>query len=98
MRNQGESYMTIAKAFGVALSTAQYHTNPDYREYEIKRKIKNYKKLYAEGKTWNQRHPEKWKATMRRINNARYRNDPEFRERQQKYCREYYHKRKNKAI
>lgn len=76
MRKNGISDKKIAEIMKIPPSTVQYHLNPEQKQKQIERSVKNEK----------QRDRRKY---MREYMSKRYKNDEEFKERLKKSNRDY---------
>jgi hypothetical protein len=70
----------LGRMFGITMSNAHYWINDKYRfAYQKKQRIYQIK-LMRQGKTWNQKNPERNKEYMKNYIKNRYHTDPEFRQ------------------
>ena len=91
LREKGWFYREIGDKFNVTEDTVRYHLNPKCKEMVFFHSRKSHKKHGSPSK----RNPEKTKSYIREYMRERRRNDPEFRERQNKAHREYYARKKS---
>jgi DNA-binding Lrp family transcriptional regulator len=75
----GMAYHQIARELNLSVTTVLYWGKQGYREKIKERNKVISNKLYKEGKSWAQIHPEKYREWYRKYQRERYHNDPAFR-------------------
>ena len=74
----------VSRHFDIAISTLQYHINDKTKE-RVKQRAREYSKVYLKGRP-------KRTEYIRKYMSERRKNDPKFKEKQNKYNRDRYRK------